>query len=935
MLKRKLLIMLSAFALLLQACGTGNAALPTIPAGESTAVPTDPEGQDGNTATIAFGVFDYERAVYQTIIDRFGQEHPEITVVLVPLDDVTQTYPDASGNYPNESTTSMLRRVVSAVDVSPSFWLNNEGIKAGLALDMKPYMDADTAFDRADYYPGILERYTSDEAVHILPRAINIAALSYHKEKFRTGSIPEPAQSWTFADMIAVAEQLTIKENGVVKQYGWYDATGGNILFNFLLDKVGVDTLGMKPADLTANDPKIIEALRLYKDYIDRGVVLGPGSSYGIGVEPAVTGKDPSTFNDPTQLVRDGKVAMWNESALCCGDQAQAVPFEIGSAVMPTGSYIDTMTYAEGYIVSSGTRSPQAAWTFVEWLTRQPIPNDSRSSNQPGYFYTRKSLNEQFPPANADETARNATYEYTIANFPPMRFAPNSEFTVYYNVLNATWALFEQEPKTPEQALQQAYANMQSAIATVNVTPSPTPDSRPVVVATPSAQEAKPNQTTITYAAYGLSATDIRRQVRELSTAEPDIFVNVLSTDNMTTTLTFTDMANRTDCFYWGVNVPSTDEEIASVMDLQPLIDENGTMETQDIPSTLFSMMTKDGKLFGYPYTYTGRGLIYFPEALKKAGVDVPTARWTPDDFLQAAKALTGNGSFGYSSMGNYLNDINFWVGQFGGALTAGEGKDLRVTFASPQAVKAISWFLALATEHRVMPTPVLYYRVDSNPSVNDPSYELQAQGKLGMWFDMSLGSFDPVNMQNDPNAPKMTPAQMAPLPIGAEGVKSADMSITGFHVSAASQNPQACMKLINYLSNQSAVFSYGGIPARTSAAQSPVFEQTNGYLVPLRDTMQQMLEQPASYNGNPNSFYMFEGYWLNEALDMILTKKADPTLELTKAQETTNAYLACAAETDPKTGSLLECAKKVDPNYKGYLTDQNPEPMFGTSRTP
>ena len=79
----------------------------------------------------------------------------------------------------------------------------------------------------------------------------------------------------------------------------------------------------------------------------------------------------------------------------------------------------------------------------------------------------------------------------------------------------------------------------------------------------------------------------------------------------------------------------------------------------------------------------------------------------------------------------------------------------------------------------------------------------------------------------------------------------------------------------------------------------------------------------------------MFEGYWLNEAIDMMLTKKADPTLELTKAQETTNAYLACAAETDPKTGSLLECAKKVDPNYKGYLTDQNPEPMFGTSRTP
>ncbi|MFM2308462.1 MAG: hypothetical protein RLY87_582 [Chloroflexota bacterium] len=931
MLRRKSIAFFCALALLLNACGTGSTALPTIPAGEeSTSKPTSgPSGENTGT-TIAYGVYDYERTIYEAIVARFEAEHPEIDVVLVPLDDLTQTYPDASGNYPPESTTSMLRRIVSAVDVAPGFWLNAEGIKAGLALDMKPYMDADTSFDRADYYPGILERYSTADALYNLPRAINVQAISYNTELFQTASIPAPAQNWTFADMIAVAEQLTIKENGVVSQYGWYDATGGNIFFTFLLDKVGVDTLAMSPRDLKADDPKIIEALRLYKDYIDRGVVVGPGNSYGIGMEESriTNGKDPATFLDPTQMVRDGKVAMWNESAICCGDQAQGLTFPIGSAVMPNGSYIDTMTSAEGYLISSGTRSPQAAWTFVEWLTRQPIPNDAKSSNMPGYIYTRASLNDQFPPANSEETARNENYRYTIANFPPMRFGPNNDFMVYYNVLNATWALFEQDPKTPEQALQNAYQNLQSALNTVGVTPSPTPDSRPVVVATPAAQQAKPNQTTVTYAAYGLSATDVRRQLKELATTEPDIFVNVISTDNMTTTVTFLDMANRADCFYWGNSVPTTDAEIASVMDVQPLIDEHGGMATSDISPTLFSLMTRDGKLFGYPYAYTGRGLVYFPDALEKAGVEVPTAKWTPEDFLQAAKALTGNGAFGYSSMGNYLYDINFWVGQFGGALTSGEGTDLRVTFGSPAAVKAISWFLGLATEHRVMPMPVLYYRVDSNPSVNDPSYDLQAQGKLGMWFDMSLGGFDPMNSQSDPSAPRQSSAAMAPLPIGAAGVKSADITPTGFYVSANAQNPQACMKVIDYLSNQSALFSYGGIPARTSLAHSAVFEQTNAYLIPVRDALESMLTEKASYNGNPNSFYAFESYWLFEALDLILTQKADPAVVLVKAQETTNTYLGCVAKLDPKTGSQLACAKEADPNYKGYLTDQNAVPM-------
>jgi ABC-type glycerol-3-phosphate transport system substrate-binding protein len=330
--------------------------------------------------------------------------------------------------------------------------------------------------------------------------------------------------------------------------------------------------------------------------------------------------------------------------------------------------------------------------------------------------------------------------------------------------------------------------------------------------------------------------------------------------------------------------------------------------------------MSRDGKLFGYPYTYNGRGLVYFPDTLRSAGVDEPSVKWTPEDFLQAAKALTGEGTFGYSSMGNYLYDINFWIGQFGGTLTTGEGTAMRVTFASPEAITAIRWFLALATEHRVMPMPVIYYRVDSNPTNNDPSYELQAQGKLGMWFDSSLGGFDPMNMQNDPSAPKMTPAAMGPLPIGAEGVKSADLTTTGFYVSANAQNPQACMQVIAYLSDKSALFNNGGIPARNSLANSPVFEQSNGYLVPLRDALQPTLTEKASNTGSAYNFYQFEAYWLNEAIDMILTQKADAAMVLKKAQETTNVYLTCVEKMDPKTGSLLACATGADAKPMGEV---------------
>jgi ABC-type glycerol-3-phosphate transport system substrate-binding protein len=229
------------------------------------------------------------------------------------------------------------------------------------------------------------------------------------------------------------------------------------------------------------------------------------------------------------------------------------------------------------------------------------------------------------------------------------------------------------------------------------------------------------------------------------------------------------------------------------------------------------------------------------------------------------------------------------------------------------------------------MPKPVFYYRIDQNQNDTDPSYELQAQGKLGMWFDSSLGGFDPANSQADPTVARNPTAAIAPLPIGLGGVRSADFNISGLYISANSQNPQACLSLFKYLSNQSGTFNYGSLPARTSQARSATFETTNSYLAPLRDAMIPMLDGPATNNGAANAFYSFEGYWLNQALDEILNKKADPTAALTKAESTTNTFLECVAKLEPNA-SQLACAKEADPDYKGYLTDQNPVPL-GVSR--
>jgi ABC-type glycerol-3-phosphate transport system substrate-binding protein len=168
----------------------------------------------------------------------------------------------------------------------------------------------------------------------------------------------------------------------------------------------------------------------------------------------------------------------------------------------------------------------------------------------------------------------------------------------------------------------------------------------------------------------------------------------------------------------------------------------------------------------------------------------------------------------------------------------------------------------------------------------------------------------------------------MAPPPLGTIGLLSSDMTMFGYHIAATAANPQACVRLIDYMSQQANVNAYGNIPARTAQAHDALFEEQNQYVLPLRDALEPLMQKPLKVTTDSNSQYMVEQYWLVEALDTVLNKKADLTGALAKAQTATNAYLDCAAKIVPNTpagkgDTNATCAKKADPSYMGYMTDE------------
>lgn len=192
------------------------------------------------------------------------------------------------------------------------------------------------------------------------------------------------------------------------------------------------------------------------------------------------------------------------------------------------------------------------------------------------------------------------------------------------------------------------------------------------------------------------------------------------------------------------------------------------------------------------------------------------------------------------------------------------------------------------------------------------------------MWLDSgnNYAKIPGTDASMQPNA--FTTMMSAP-PVGTVGLVSADISVIGYHISATASNPQACMSFISYMSRQANTNSYGNIPARKSVSNDAVFNEQNSYAVPLRDAMAPLLKQSLTVTTDATTAYMLEPYWLYQALDNVIIKKADLGKSLNDAQTKTNNYLACIATIDGSrtTPTYASCAKKADPKYEGYMSDE------------
>ncbi len=912
---QRLLIGLLIVVLLLSGCGTNVGTSDSEGPSGGTPAATEAGGNGtgdsaatadgGEPVTITFGLVEFQRQTYEPMVEAFNEENPDITVQIVSLDDVFGFGSDQPADFEH-----IMGQIVRAADTAiPLVPVRPEDMEQGYLHDLKPLMEADATFDRDDFYSTALEP-EEDGGVYMLPHTLPVAVLSYNKDLWTDSGLAAPDPDWTYAEMIGAAEQIAQKDGDSVEVYGIADGSSGIVPLIFEMQQSGVDVFSTPLEELRLDTPEVAAALERVATQGESGVVYIPSSESGVVTFGA---------QDVPELIRNQQVGMWMPNLLDQQDSDEEPAFEIGTVPFPSGP-APTFFFGspQGYVMSSGTQHPQAAWRWLSFLSKQEL--DQPFFQQEGVITripARKSLAERIGYWSEldEETAAvvRETLERPSDTLPP-GFTSNVG-TVVQALVNAL-GVVASGGKDATTALQEAQERVNNQLAKTELTPEPTPDDSPIVVATPEPMAtSQAGAEELTFAALPWpNADDIRRKAKEFNQEYGDIVVNISNIEMQPEIPEFAEVAEQSDCFYW-MGKPDTDH-LDAVRDIRPLVDADAAFAIEDYPPAFLQSLQEGTALYGLPYAVDLRMLNYHQEAFEAAGLSEPTIDWTTDDLLNAVQQLdTGEGSerqYGFVSM-NHLQDMIFFMDRMGASYILGSETEPQPNFTDPAVVEALQFYIDMLQEYSPHEELAGYMR---DAGFHSEPFQLAQNGRTGLW--LTSGGFFSFGVGNDADFT----VGVAPPPLGGDGVSPSYVNVRGFYIAANTEHADTCWTWMKYLS-EDATLAQNSFPARLSVARSPdVVDQMEPGQSEAYESYIAALERPAPENPNrlPDK-EKFDTYWFFRAVDRAL-QGGDLEQELAEAQQLTEQFLTCVQAGEAASA----CAPQIDPDYQGFNEPEEEE---------
>ena len=335
------LLLVMVLAMLVSACAPVAPAAPAAPADSAAA----PAAGETTTLTWAFWGSPEEAASHQRVGAAFMAEHPEITLEYwnQPWDDYFTKIQAlwASGDTATIPDVAFL-------------WPTPRYAAEGVLENLDPYVEA-SGYNLEDYWPGLLDSAMFEGAHYGFPRDIEVNILYYNKDLFDAAGIDYPTDAWTWDDLQAAAEALTVKDaSGNTETYAlameggkflkWVNQNGGQILDDFI-----------NPSACTLDSPEAIAGIQFFTDLLNDGYAMRPADLNQAGGDAAV--------------FQSGQAAMIiQNTSRVSAFNAAAMNYDVVPVPTPAGGKRWNGAGGAAWVMSSGSDSKDAAWTFLSWL---------------------------------------------------------------------------------------------------------------------------------------------------------------------------------------------------------------------------------------------------------------------------------------------------------------------------------------------------------------------------------------------------------------------------------------------------------------------------------------------------------------------------------------------------------------------------------------
>jgi ABC-type glycerol-3-phosphate transport system substrate-binding protein len=785
---------------------------------------------------------------------------------------------------------------------------------AGYYLDLAPLIADDPALAVEDFFPTVWASFQWDKGTWGIPFSADTYILTYDSTAFDDAGIAYPSASWTLDDVILAARALVQKdEQGNVTRPGLdlFSAQADTALFRSLLGGPLFDA-SVVPSAPQIDTPAVEGLLTTWLELEQEGSIARSFNVAPMSVSPVLSLALPV-------INADGQVLTPRKGVLLPGGAA-------GLSV-------------SGFAISAGTQHPQEAYALAKFLSTRSELSGGRISASPA----RRSVVGQ---DSTDPVRLNLTDEVQVVIDESIQAALPVAETRFLNYVLVAYNKMKTDQIDAKTALQEAEAaaqqNQQAALdrkASLVITVAPPPEDK---ATTDDGRVVLKFSLSSLFQRGGLpNQEEWDRVIADFIASDPTVGAVELVRGRGQ----LAEVLAQNDCVYLPYNaVPNAD--LSTILALDPFIDADPSFDKSDVVGDVLTQLTRDGKVWGYPFIVEPAILKYNMLTFDKTGAAQPIAGWTVDDFNAALRTIKvfPEDPAPFVDSGSGGTHLLILMAAYGGLPLDFRTDPPTLAYTDPATVDAIRQVLDLAKAGYIgysklsnfVGAGVFAGQVeDEQPAIttdnlNAFGFQFIRRGGRGLPGGGGGGG-DTATTSDDygsttyPRGTSFTGASYS-IGIGLVGVNAT--------------SPDGCYRFFNAIAGNAKLFQ--SMPARRSLINNPdIAAQQSGDLVALYTEIDRLLTEPTTIifpsqvagGASPTGFLL--QFWLYQAFDRYVLEDKDLDTELATAEQYGRDFQACAASIpspnfgDPQATrdyirEIGTCAVSVDPTL---------EPVFALIR--